>query len=126
MERIISTHEAGATDGTWAQAVRHGRLLFISGQIGCDSSGSAVGPDFDSQATRALDNLMSMLQAGGGRPENLASITVFLTDMGNRPRFAELRRPYFEGSPPASTVVEVGALCAPDLLIEINGVAVLD
>lgn len=126
MERIVSTPEVGGTDGTWAQAVRCGGLLFISGQIGCDSQGNAVGPDFASQARRALDNLMSMLRTGGAEPERLASITVFVTDMANRPQFAQIRQDYFLDNPPASTIVEVKALCSPELLIEINGVAVLD
>lgn len=126
MDRILSTPEVGGTDGTWAQAVRRGSLLFVSGQIGCDSSGNAVGSDFASQARQALDNLMSMLRSGGAGPEHLASITVFVTDMANRPQFAQIRRAYFEHNPPASTIVEIRALCSPELLIEINGVAVLD
>lgn len=125
MQRIMSTEKVGGTDGTWAQATKAGKLLFISGQVGCNASGDTVGTDFASQARQALDNLVAMLEAGGARLEDLAQITVFVTDMANRPAFAKIRREYFTANPPASTIVQITALCAPDLLIEINGIAVL-
>lgn len=124
-QRIMHSKKVGSTDGTWAQGVRKGNLLYISGQIGCDEDGNTVGLDFESQAIRTLDNLMDVLETAGGKPDDLVSITVYLRNMEDRPTFAKIRRDYFEDAPPASTVVGVTSLCSPELLIEVNGVAVL-
>jgi enamine deaminase RidA (YjgF/YER057c/UK114 family) len=125
--RIIGTEKVAPSDGTWSQCTRQGNLLFISGQVALDSAGAIVGKDnFETQAKQALDNLMAMLEAGGGKPEDLMMITVFLTDIRNRPIFARVRDAYFRANPPASTLVEICRLVMDDLLIEINGIAVVE
>lgn len=126
MKRIMKTDQVCGTDGTWAQATQKGNMLFISGQVGTDSDGNLVGTDFASQATQALENLRLLLEAGGATLKDLAMITVLVTDMKNRPIFAKIRREYFLENPPASTIVEVSQLYVPEVLIEINGIAVLD
>lgn len=121
----METDKVCGTDGTWAQATRRGNMLFISGQVGLNSKGDLAGTDFATQAKYALDNLAAMLEAGGGTLEDLAMITVFVTDMKNRPAFAKIRKDYFQKSPPASTIVEISQLYAPEVLVEVNGIAVL-
>jgi reactive intermediate/imine deaminase len=125
VKRIMETEKVGGTDGTWAQATRRGNMVFVSGQVGLDAGG-VLGPDFASQARQALENLVNMLEAAGATLEDLASITVFVTDMKNRPTFAVIRREYFEKNPPASTIVEISQLYAPEVLVEINGIAVTE
>lgn len=125
--RIIGTETVAPSDGTWSQCTRQGNLLFISGQVALDSTGEVVGKgNFETQAKKALDNLMAMLEAGGGKAEDLMMITVFLTDIRNRPTFAKVREAYFRANPPASTLVEITRLVMDDLLIEINGIAVVN
>jgi len=126
IERIMETEKVCGTDGTWAQATKRGNMLFVSGQVGVDREGELVGSDFASQARQTLENLKNMLEAGGATLEDLASITVFVTDMKNRPAFAAIRREYFEDDPPASTIVEIAQLYSPEVLVEINGVAVTE
>lgn len=127
MDRIIGTEKVAATDGTWSQATRRGKMLFVSGQVSLDSNGELVGKDdFAVQAKQCLDNLVAMLEAGGASVKDLAVITVFVTDMKNRPAFAQIRKEYFQKDPPASTIVEINRLFADEILIEINGIAVLD
>lgn len=125
MERLMKTDQVGGTDGTWAQATKKCNMLFISGQVGANLQGDMVGSDFDSQAKQALDNLVAMLEAGGGTLEDLAMITVFVTDMKNRSAFAKIRSEYFKENPPASTIVQINQLYALDVLVEVNGIAVL-
>ncbi len=126
MKRIMKTDQVCGTDGTWAQAIQGGNMLFISGQVGTDAKGDLVGADFASQAKQALENLRLLLEAGGATLEDLAMITVLVTDMKNRPAFAKIRSEYFLENPPASTIVEISQLYAPEVLIEINGIAVLE
>jgi reactive intermediate/imine deaminase len=125
-DRILGTEDIAATDGTWAQATRRGNLLFISGQVALDSRGNLVGEhDFKAQAKQTLENLTAMLKAGGAGLDDLMMITVFVTDMNNRPVFAEVRDSYFRKNPPASTMVEIKRLVMDELMIEVNGIAVL-
>lgn len=125
MNRIMRTERVCGTDGTWAQAIKKNNMIFISGQVGVDAQGEVVPGGFEAQARRALDNLIDLLETCGATLENLASITVYVTDMGNRPIFAKVRSAYFMANPPTSTIVEVNALYAPDVLVEVNGVAIL-
>ena len=125
-ERIISIDTIADTDGTWAQCTRKENLLFISGQVALDGQGNVVGnDDFEIQARRTLDNLKSMLEAGGASLEDLMMITVYLTDMENRPIFARVRDSYFRKNPPASSMVEVNRLVLKELMLEVDGIAVL-
>ena len=125
-ERIISIDSIADTDGTWSQCTRKENLLFISGQVALDGQGNVVGnDDFEIQARRTLDNLKSMLEAGGASLEDLMMITVYLTDMENRPIFARVRDSYFRKNPPASSMVEVNRLVLKELMLEVDGIAVL-
>lgn len=126
-DRILGTEKVATTDGTWAQCTRKGKLLFISGQISLDARGDLVGKDnFEKQAVQALDNLAGMLEVAGAGLADLMMITVFVTDMDNRPIFARVRSKYLKENPPASTIVEIKRLCMDELLIEVNGIALLD
>jgi len=125
--RLIGTEKVAATDGTWAQVTRKGNLLFISGQVSFDAGGNLVGKgDFRAQAVQSLDNLVAVLEAAGGKLEDLMMITVFVKDMANRPTFAKVRDGYFRKNPPASTIVEIKRLFMDEVLLEVNGIAVLD
>ncbi|MGC8943911.1 MAG: RidA family protein [Caldisericia bacterium] len=124
--RIINPKKVFGTDGTWAQCTKKSNLLFISGQVSLNENGEIVGKnDFEMQAKQTLDNLMLMLEEGGGKIEDLMMINVFITNMKYRPLFAKIRDSYFRNNPPASTIVEVNRLFMDDLFIEINGIAVL-
>jgi len=124
--RIIGIGGVASTDGTWAQCTRKSNLLFVSGQVALNAQGNVVGiNDFETQAKQALDNLVVMLKEIGATLEDLMMITVFVTDMSNRPIFAKVRNAYFRKNPPASTIVEIKRLCMDELLIEVNGIAVL-
>ena len=125
--RHIGTKKVADTDGTWAQVTRKGNLIFISGQVGMDAKGEFPrGGEFEAQARLALDNLVDVLKAAGGSLEDLMMITVFVTDMANRPIFARVRDGYFRANPPASTIVEITRLFMEGVLVEVNGIAVLD
>jgi len=125
--RLISTDQVASTDGTWAQVTRKGKLVFISGQVGLDKAGNLVGKDdFEAQAKQCLNNLVDVLQAVGGSLKDLMMITVFVKDMAQRPIFARVRDAYFRPHPPASTIVEIKRLFMDEVLLEVNGIAVLD
>ncbi len=125
--RLIGTDKVAATDGTWSQVTRKGNFVFVSGQISLDSDGNLVGEgDFEQQARQTLDNLVSCLESVDAHLDNLMMITVFVTDMSNRTIFAKVRDGYFRENPPASTIVEINSLFMKEVLLEINGIALLE
>lgn len=110
-----------------ALGYRVGDLIFVSGQAAIDQNGQAVGAgDFDAQAEQTFANLERVLAAGGSSLENVVKVTIFLTDMANFPKIVELRGKWFTAPYPADTIVEVTALALPELMIEIEAVAVAD
>lgn len=99
------------------------RMLFISGQVGVDATGS-MGKDIGEQARIAVANLNAVLAEAGMDQRNLAKVTIYLTDASLLPGFMEAAGGALPMPPPATTLLIVKALAAPPLLVEIEAVAV--
>ncbi len=103
-----------------------GRLLFVSGMAAVDRDMRIVGEgDVKAQTQKTLENLLAVVEAAGGGVEDIVSVNVFLTDMGDYQAMNEVRKEFFKGNPPASTAIGIQSLVSPDLLVEINAVAVV-
>ena len=119
------------TDGDWyepyriALGYRIGDLIVLSGQAAISPEGSVVGEgDFDAQAEQVFRNLEHVLGLAGATLRDVVKVTIYLTDMANFPKIVELRERWFTAPYPADTIVEVGALALPGLMIEIDAMAV--
>ena len=103
------------------------RLLFISGQVAFDEHGGIVGVgDFETQVTRAFENLRAVLEAAGSSFEKVVRLGYFVVDLDGAKlqTIRGIRRSYLPGGdPPASTLIGVARLVRPELLIEIEAVA---
>ena len=109
-----------------SQGIRIGDILLVSGQVGIDGSGELVSlDDFEAQADQAFRNLSTVLEAGGSSLDRVAKVTIFLTDMAaNFTKVVELRRKWFTPPYPADTIVEVRSLYRPEVMLEIEAIAV--
>ena len=109
--------------------VARGRMLFIAGMIGWDAQEKFPGDDFVSQARQALANVASVLQAAGGKPENIVRMTWYVVD--KREYLAAARevgqafRELIGCYDIAMTAVEVKALIEDQARVEIEATAVL-
>jgi len=102
-----------------------GDVIFFSGQAAINEQGEVVGPgDFDAQLQQAFHNIDRLLHAAGSSRDQIVKVTIYLTDMGNFPKIVQARKVYFQYPYPADTVVEVRALALPDLMVEIDVIAV--
>jgi reactive intermediate/imine deaminase len=102
-----------------------GRTLYVSGQVSLDAGGKVVGAgDVAVQARQVFENLKTALAAAGASLEDVVKITIFMTDLGGLQAFRKLRNEYFPKDPPASSLVQVAGLVLPELLIEIEAIAV--
>jgi 2-iminobutanoate/2-iminopropanoate deaminase len=110
----------------YTDAVRAGGLLFVSGCVPVDSDGRLVGEgDVVAQARQALANVGAVLAAGGCSFADVVKVTIFLTDVDDRPLINPVRQEFFGEARPASTLVEVSGLAIPGARIEIEAVALV-
>jgi reactive intermediate/imine deaminase len=99
-------------------------LLFLSGQAAIDETGAIIGiGDFGEQLEQTFANIDRVLAAGGSDRSRIIKVTIYLTDMANFPAIVEARRRYFSPPWPADTIVEVRALALPELMVEIDVIA---
>ncbi len=110
----------------YTDAVVAGGLLFISGLIGVDGRGALVGgDDVAAQARQVFENMRAVLEAAGCGFEDVVKVTVYLTDIDDRPRINPVRQEVFGRARPASTLVEVSRLAVPGAKVEIEAIALI-
>ena len=108
----------------YTDAVRVGDLLFVSGCVAVDESGTVVGiGDVVAQARQVFTNIGLVLAAAGAGFGDIAKVTIFLTNVDDRARINPVREEFFGEARPASTLVEVSRLVLPEFLIEVEAVA---
>ncbi len=115
--------------GIYSPAVRArgNQFLFISGTTARDKEGNIVGRgDVKIQTRQILENMKKILDQAGATFDNIVKVTVFITDMRHFKEIHEIRAEYFQKDFPASTLVQVSSLSSPELLIEMEAIAVLD
>ncbi|MBV9826371.1 MAG: RidA family protein [Alphaproteobacteria bacterium] len=101
-------------------------MLFIAGQVAYTAEGGAAHPgDFKAQARAALQALKAQVEAGGGTMANIVKVNTYMTDMRYRADYGPIREEFFGRKMPAHTLVAVTALALPELLIEVEAIAVL-
>ncbi len=102
-----------------------GRAIYVSGQVALDAQGAVVGQaNLEAQTRQVFENLKTALAAAGATLDDVVKITVFMTDVSELATFRKVRDLYFTGPPPASTLVQIERLARPELMIEIEAVAV--
>lgn len=119
------------TEWTWddiyplAQGIRFGQMIFVSGQVALDPEGHLVGPgDIKAQTHQAFRNVEAVLARAGAALRDIVKITSYLTDESTFQQMLEARREIFGGDPPASTAVVVRRLALPELMIEVEAIAI--
>ena len=104
-----------------------GRTVYVSGLTSRNKAGDIVGKgDIRVQTETILTNMQIILEEAGATMGDIVKLTVFIRDMELFDEIHDIRRSYFEEPYPASSMVEVSMLADPDLLIEIEAVAVVE
>ncbi|WP_163336208.1 RidA family protein [Desulfopila sp. IMCC35008] len=108
---IISTDKAPAAIGPYSQAVAHGDLVFISGQLPIDpTTGKLVEGDIGDRTHQIANNLKAVAQEAGLGLENIVKTTIFLTDLADFQAMNSAYNEHFSSEPPARSTVQVAAL----------------
>ena len=106
----VKTDRAPAAIGPYAQAVKAGGFVFVSGQIPLAPDGSLVEGDIRVQTERVMENLKAVLEAAGSGLSRVVQTTCFLADMEDFPGFNEVYARYFTPPYPARSTVAVKSL----------------
>lgn len=111
--------------------ISSGKIVYVAGQAPFAADGSAVVKrDFVAQFRQVVLNLKTAVEGAGGRPDQFAVLTMYVTDveayLANRDAIGAAYRAVFGKYFPAITLVEVKRLYHPDCMVEISGVAVVD
>ena len=112
----------------YSQAVitEGGRTIWLAGQVGAtDGSGRSLAGDFDGQVREVFSRLGQTLAEVGGNLRDMVTMTVFITDARYGDRFTQLRKEIFGDNFPASALITVAGLARPEILVEVQGVAVI-
>jgi 2-iminobutanoate/2-iminopropanoate deaminase len=122
----LKNERAQARGYSQAVVTEGGRIVWLAGQVaGEDSAGRSLAADFDGQVREVFARLGHTLEAAGGRLADMVTMTVFITDARLGDRFTELRREIFGDNYPASALITVAGLARPEMLVEVQGIAVI-
>jgi reactive intermediate/imine deaminase len=122
--KIIATTNAPAAIGPYAQAVRSGNTVYLSGQIGLDPASMQMAEGIDAQIARVFDNLKAVAAAAGGSLADAVKVNIYLTDLAHFARVNDAMAQAFSQPYPARATVQVAAL-PRGALVEIDAVLVL-
>ena len=125
-KNAIQTAGAPKAIGPYSQAVRSGRLVFCSGQIGLvPDSGTMVAADVRAQTRQVMDNLRAVLAAAGASWADVVKTTIYLTDLKDFDVVNAVYAGHVQGVAPARATVQVAAL-PRGAAVEIEAVAHLE
>jgi len=110
-KQIIQSDKAPQAIGTYSQAVRIDRTVYLSGQIPLvPETMTIVEGDISAQITQVFDNLQAVAEAAGGDFSDIVKLNVFLTDLAHFPIVNEIMGRYFQPPYPARAAIGVAAL----------------
>jgi 2-iminobutanoate/2-iminopropanoate deaminase len=117
--RVKTLHEPVSH---YTDAVRWGDLLFVSGVAPLDQDARLVSEDVVVQARKVFENMKEILDAAGATFGDVLKVTVYLTDVRDRPLINPVRQEFFGSARPASTLIGIDELVVPGMKIEIEAV----
>jgi 2-iminobutanoate/2-iminopropanoate deaminase len=122
----LKNERAQARGYSQAVVTAGGRTIWLAGQVAAeDSAGRSLAADFDGQVREVFARLGRTLEEAGGRLADMVTMTVFITDARLGDRFTQLRREIFGDNYPASALITIAGLARPEMLVEVQGIAVI-
>lgn len=110
--QVIHTQSAPKAVGPYSQGIRSGPLVFVSAQLPIEASGKMVSDDLSSETRTCLENIESILNAGGATSQDIVRVTVYLTDIADFQEVNAVYETFFAASSvyPTRVCIEVSAL----------------
>jgi 2-iminobutanoate/2-iminopropanoate deaminase len=124
IRRVTSPDAPEPPPERWSNCLVVDGIAYVSGMTarGTDPKVLAGMDEYD-QATQIFGKIKGMVEAAGGKMADVVKVTIFLTNIKNNTKVWKARAEVFSGNFPASTLVQVAALAAPEILVEIEAIA---
>lgn len=124
-QRVYSDRVREPADKMWSNCLRVGDLILISGLTARGADGeSVIGDTAYEQAQVVFGKIKHLIEAAGAAMDDIVKMTIFVTNMKDNSEVWKARQEYFTGNFPACSLVEVSALAKPEILLEIEAIAV--
>lgn len=124
IRRVTSPAAPEPPPELWSNCLVVDGIAYVSGMTARSGDAKTLaGMDEYAQAKVIFGKIKGLVEAAGGAMADVVKITIYLTDIANNSKVWQARREFFTGDFPASTLVEVSALAAPEILVEIEAIA---
>ena len=124
-QRVSSPHVQEPPPQTWSNGLVVGNQVFIAGMTSRTGTEVVGGSSMYEQARAVLTKIRHLMEAAGGRIDDIVKVVIYVTDIKQREEVWQARREFFSGDFPVSTLIEVSALATPELLVEIDAIGIL-
>ena len=122
IRRVNSPHVPEPPPERWSNCLVCDGIAYVSGMTVRGEPGIAAMDEYE-QSKVIFTKIKNMVEAAGGAMADVVKITVYVTDIKNNTKVWKARAEFFKGDFPASTLVQVAALAAPEILVEIEAIA---
>jgi 2-iminobutanoate/2-iminopropanoate deaminase len=127
MTQIISANVSEPEPNIFSNCLKVGDQLFLSGMTAGDNKGGVLGDgSAEDQSRQCLNKIKALVEEAGGTLSDIVKLTVYLTDINNRIDFGKVRKEFFSGVMPCSTLIEVSRFVQPELVVEVDAIAMLN
>ncbi|MGZ3339348.1 MAG: RidA family protein [Reyranella sp.] len=124
IRRVTSPDVPEPPPERWSNCLVSDGIAYVSGMTARGTDPKVLaGMDEYEQAKQIFGKIKGMVEAAGGAMADVVKVTIYVTNIKNNTRVWAARREFFTGNFPASTLVEVSALAAPEILVEIEAIA---
>jgi 2-iminobutanoate/2-iminopropanoate deaminase len=124
INRAVSPEVPEPPAGTWSNCLVVGGIAYIAGMTARGGGQSETGGDDEyAQAKAIFGKIRHLVAAAGGSMADIVKVTIFVTDITQREKVWRARQEFFSGNFPVSTLVQVAALAAPSLKVEVDAIA---
>ena len=122
MRRVSSPAVPEPAPKTWSNCKVVGNHVYLAGMVSRDAQGNIAGGSTYDQSKIIFGKIKALMEAAGGKVDDVIKITVYVVDMKHRDGVWKARAETFSGDFPCSTLVQVAALGQPEVQVEIEAV----
>lgn len=122
IRRVTSPHVPEPPPERWSNCLVCDGIAYVSGMVARGAPNLEKLDEYE-QAKVIFGKIKGMLEAAGGAMSDVVKVTIFVTNIKNNTKVWKARAEFFKGNFPASTLVQVAALAAPEILVEIEAIA---